>query len=181
MPIKSDHLNISSVQDSKATQMKSALRACSLAVLVPAPKPPPNIASNLTPNNLTIETTKEDINITGSNIDAQQQLSLNSAKDINIKAGYDGSLNESITKHQLIPWRFSWNWTTLHLYRRLRRQNQKNAVNSTLSGNNITLNANNNIMQQALTSKQTIASVARQRHQHPKCQQHRYIILNTKK
>jgi hypothetical protein len=30
----------------------------------------------------------EDINITGSNIDAQQQLSLNSAKDINIKAGY---------------------------------------------------------------------------------------------
>jgi beta-lactamase regulating signal transducer with metallopeptidase domain len=26
---------------------------------------------------------------------AQQQLSLNSAKDINIKAGYDGSLNES--------------------------------------------------------------------------------------
>jgi hypothetical protein len=35
------------------------------------------------------------INITGSNIDAQQQLSLNSAKDINIKAGYDGSLNES--------------------------------------------------------------------------------------
>jgi hypothetical protein len=41
-----------------------------------------NIASNLTTNNLTIETTKEDINITGSNIDAQQQLSLNSAKDI---------------------------------------------------------------------------------------------------
>ncbi|VVM23106.1 hypothetical protein BSPWISOXPB_3883, partial [uncultured Gammaproteobacteria bacterium] len=30
-----------------------------------------NIASNLTANNLTIETTKEDINITGSNIDAQ--------------------------------------------------------------------------------------------------------------
>jgi hypothetical protein len=46
-----------------------------------------NIASNLTTNNLTIKTTKEDINITGSNIDAQQQLSLNSAKDINIKAG----------------------------------------------------------------------------------------------
>jgi hypothetical protein len=42
-----------------------------------------NIASNLTANNLTIETTKEDIDITGSNIDAQQQLSLNSAKDIN--------------------------------------------------------------------------------------------------
>jgi hypothetical protein len=38
------------------------------------------------------------INITGSNIDAQQQLSLNSAKDINIKAGYDGSLNESYNK-----------------------------------------------------------------------------------
>jgi hypothetical protein len=49
-------------------------------------------ALNLTANNLTIETTKEDINITGSNIDAQQQLSLNSAKDINIKAGYNGSL-----------------------------------------------------------------------------------------
>jgi hypothetical protein len=31
-----------------------------------------NIASNLTTNNLTIKTTKEDINITGSNIDAQQ-------------------------------------------------------------------------------------------------------------
>jgi hypothetical protein len=41
---------------------------------------------------------KEDINITGSNIDAQQQLSLNSAKDINIKAGYNGSLNESYHK-----------------------------------------------------------------------------------
>jgi hypothetical protein len=38
------------------------------------------------------------LNITGSNIDAQQQLSLNSAKDINIKAGYDGSLNESYHK-----------------------------------------------------------------------------------
>ncbi|VVM25995.1 hypothetical protein BSPWISOXPB_5443, partial [uncultured Gammaproteobacteria bacterium] len=63
-----------------------------------APKPPHHIASNLTANNLTIETTKEDINITGSNIDAQQQLSLNSAKDINIKAGYDGSLNESYHK-----------------------------------------------------------------------------------
>jgi hypothetical protein len=37
-------------------------------------------------------------NITGSNIDAQQQLSLNSAKDINIKAGYNGSLNESYHK-----------------------------------------------------------------------------------
>jgi filamentous hemagglutinin len=57
-----------------------------------------NIASNLTANNLTIETTKEDINITGSNIDAQQQLSLNSAKDINIKAGYNGSLNETYHK-----------------------------------------------------------------------------------
>jgi hypothetical protein len=29
---------------------------------------------------------------------AQQQLSLNSAKDINIKAGYNGSLNESYHK-----------------------------------------------------------------------------------
>ncbi|VVM27158.1 hypothetical protein BSPWISOXPB_1499 [uncultured Gammaproteobacteria bacterium] len=62
-----------------------------------------NIASNLTANNLTIETTKEDINITGSNIDAQQQLSLNSAKDINIKAGYDGSLNESYHKTSAYP------------------------------------------------------------------------------
>ncbi|VVM27603.1 hypothetical protein BSPWISOXPB_11101, partial [uncultured Gammaproteobacteria bacterium] len=60
-------------------------------------------ASNLTANNLTIETTKEDINITGSNIDAQQQLSLNSAKDINIKAGYDGSLNESYHKTSAYP------------------------------------------------------------------------------
>jgi hypothetical protein len=42
---------------------------------------------NHSANNLSIETTKEDINITGSNIDAQQQHSLNSAKDINIKAG----------------------------------------------------------------------------------------------
>jgi hypothetical protein len=33
----------------------------------------------------------KDINITGSNIEAQQQLSLDSAKDINIQAGYDAS------------------------------------------------------------------------------------------
>jgi hypothetical protein len=70
---------------------------------------------------IVLETTKEDINITGSNIDAQQQLSLPVmlisslvvsivrllavkfeamlvAKDINIKAGYNGSLNESYHK-----------------------------------------------------------------------------------
>jgi filamentous hemagglutinin len=57
-----------------------------------------NIASNLSANNLTLKTTKEDINITGSNIEAQQQLSLDSAKDINIQAGYDASLNESYSK-----------------------------------------------------------------------------------
>ncbi|VVH55834.1 hypothetical protein BSPCLSOX_595 [uncultured Gammaproteobacteria bacterium] len=34
-------LNISSVQDSKSVQMKSSAKGFSLAVLVPAPKPPP--------------------------------------------------------------------------------------------------------------------------------------------
>ncbi|VVM21016.1 hypothetical protein BSPWISOXPB_4078 [uncultured Gammaproteobacteria bacterium] len=85
-------LNISSVQDSKSVQMKSSPKSLfSSSVSATTKATTTNIASNLTANNLTIETTKEDINITGSNIDAQQQLSLNSAKDINIKAGYDGS------------------------------------------------------------------------------------------
>ncbi|VVM18235.1 hypothetical protein BSPWISOXPB_564 [uncultured Gammaproteobacteria bacterium] len=82
-------LNISSVQDSKSVQMKSSPKSLfSSSVSATTKATTTNIASNLTANNLTIETTKEDINITGSNIDAQQQLSLNSAKDINIKAGY---------------------------------------------------------------------------------------------
>ncbi|VVM18149.1 hypothetical protein BSPWISOXPB_3716 [uncultured Gammaproteobacteria bacterium] len=92
-------LNISSVQDSKSVQMKSSAKGLfSSSVSATTKATTTNIASNLTANNLTIETTKEDINITGSNIDAQQQLSLNSAKDINIKAGYNGSLNESYHK-----------------------------------------------------------------------------------
>jgi hypothetical protein len=70
--IKSDHLNISSVQDSKATQMKSSTKGLfSSSVSLSTKATANNIASNLTTNNLTIKTTKEDINITGSNIDAQ--------------------------------------------------------------------------------------------------------------
>ncbi|VVM21417.1 hypothetical protein BSPWISOXPB_2901 [uncultured Gammaproteobacteria bacterium] len=105
-----------------------------------------NIASNLTANNLTIETTKEDINITGSNIDAQQQLSLNSAKDINIKAGYNGSLNESYHKTSSFSLGGLVGIGPLYTSTEdLEGRIKKTAVNSTLSGNNITLNANNNI------------------------------------
>ncbi|VVM20741.1 hypothetical protein BSPWISOXPB_949 [uncultured Gammaproteobacteria bacterium] len=105
-----------------------------------------NIASNLTANNLTIETTKEDINITGSNIDAQQQLSLNSAKDINIKAGYNGSLNESYHKTSGLSLGGLVGIGPLYTSTEdLEGRIKKTAVNSTLSGNNITLNANNNI------------------------------------
>ncbi|WP_139661253.1 hemagglutinin repeat-containing protein, partial [bacterium endosymbiont of Bathymodiolus sp. 5 South] len=68
-------LNISSVQDSKSVQMKSSAKGLfSSSVSATTKATTNNIASNLTANNLTIETTKEDINITGSNIDAQQQL-----------------------------------------------------------------------------------------------------------
>jgi hypothetical protein len=86
------------------------------------------------------------INITGSNIEAQQQLSLDSAKDINIQAGYDGSLNESYSKTSgfslagLVGIGSLYS-STEDLEGRIKRT----AVNSNLSGNNITLNANNNI------------------------------------
>jgi filamentous hemagglutinin len=101
---------------------------------------------NVGANNLTLKTTKEDINITGSNIEAQQQLSLDSAKDINIQAGYDGSLNESYSKTSGLSLAGlvgigSLYSSTEDLEGRIKRT----AVNSTLSGNNITLNANNNI------------------------------------
>jgi filamentous hemagglutinin len=57
-----------------------------------------NIASTLSGANITLTTTKEDIDITGSSLVADNQLKLDSAKDIDIKAGYDGSFDESHTK-----------------------------------------------------------------------------------
>ncbi|SHN93806.1 hemagglutinin repeat-containing protein, partial [bacterium endosymbiont of Bathymodiolus sp. 5 South] len=140
-------LNISSVQDSKSVQMKSSAKGLfSSSVSASTKATTTNIASNLTANNLTIETTKEDINITGSNIDAQQQLSLNSAKDINIKAGYDGSLNESYHKTSGLSLGGLVGIGPLYTSTEdLEGRIKKTAVNSTLSGNNITLNANNNI------------------------------------
>ncbi|CAB5496257.1 hypothetical protein AZO1586R_402, partial [Bathymodiolus azoricus thioautotrophic gill symbiont] len=145
--IKSDNLNIAAVQDSKATQMKASHKGfLSSSVSIDTKATATNIASNLSANNLTLKTTKEDINITGSNIEAQQQLSLDSAKDINIQAGYDGSLNESYSKTSgfslagLVGIGSLYS-STEDLEGRIKRT----AVNSTLSGNNITLNANNNI------------------------------------
>ncbi|VVM26003.1 hypothetical protein BSPWISOXPB_5451 [uncultured Gammaproteobacteria bacterium] len=140
-------LNISSVQDSKSVQMKSSPKSLfSSSVSATTKATTTNIASNLTANNLTIETTKEDINITGSNIDAQQQLSLNSAKDINIKAGYNGSLNESYHKTSGLSLGGLVGIGPLYTSTEdLEGRIKKTAVNSTLSGNNITLNANNNI------------------------------------
>ncbi|CAC9512615.1 hypothetical protein, partial [uncultured Gammaproteobacteria bacterium] len=145
--IKSDNLNIAAVQDSKATQMKASHKGfLSSSVSIDTKATATNIASNLSANNLTLKTTKEDINITGSNIEAQQQLSLDSAKDINIQAGYDGSLNESYSKTSgfslagLVGIGSLYS-STEDLEGRIKRT----AVNSNLSGNNITLNANNNI------------------------------------
>ncbi|VVH63450.1 hypothetical protein BSPWISOX_1140, partial [uncultured Gammaproteobacteria bacterium] len=136
-------IDIKSVNDSTYTQSKSSPKGLFSSSVSATTT---NIASNLTTNNLTIKTTKEDINITGSNIDAQQQLSLNSAKDINIKAGYNGSLNESYTKTSSFSLAGLVGIGPLYTSTEdLEGRIKKTAVNSTLSGNNITLNANNNI------------------------------------
>ncbi|VVM19347.1 hypothetical protein BSPWISOXPB_10610 [uncultured Gammaproteobacteria bacterium] len=157
--------------------MKSSAKGLFSSSVSASTKATTNIASNLT-NNLTIETTKEDINITGSNIDAQQQLSLNSAKDINIKAGYDGSLNESYHKTSSFSLGGLVGIGPLYTSTEdLEGRIKKTAVNSTLSGNNITLNANNNINAAGVDIQADNSIRHRQRHQHPKCQQHRYSLF----
>ncbi|CAC9642887.1 hypothetical protein, partial [uncultured Gammaproteobacteria bacterium] len=79
-------------------------------------------------------------------MEAQQKLSLDSAKDINIQAGYDGSLNESYSKTSSFSLAGLVGIGSLYTSTEdLEGRIKKTAVNSTLSGNNITLNANNNI------------------------------------
>ena len=56
-----------------------------------------NIASILSGKNIKLTTTEDDIDVIGSNLEAKETLALDSAKDINIKAGYEVDYSETTT------------------------------------------------------------------------------------
>jgi filamentous hemagglutinin len=100
-----------------------------------------NVASTLNAKNISIETTENDINVVGSKLEAEKTLALNSANNININAGYDGTMNEAHTTK-------SGFFSGGKLYSKtedLEGKLTKIAVNSELTGKDIQLSANKNI------------------------------------
>ena len=97
-----------------------------------------NIASTLNAANINLTTTKDDINIIGSKVAATGDLTLNSAKGINVQAGYDGTMNESHTTKS--GW-FQGGGSLFSSTDDLDGKLTKTAVNAQLSANNIVLNA----------------------------------------
>ncbi|HEY9203757.1 MAG TPA: hemagglutinin repeat-containing protein, partial [Sulfurimonas sp.] len=100
-----------------------------------------NIASEITAANINLATTNDDIDVIGSKLQADDTLSINSANDINVQAGYNGSMNESHTTKS------GW-FSGGSLYSKsedLEGKLTKTAINSSLSGTNIELVSKENI------------------------------------
>ncbi|WP_019556299.1 two-partner secretion domain-containing protein [Thiomicrorhabdus arctica] len=100
-----------------------------------------NIASNLAAKDIRLNATEKGIQLTGSNIDATGNLILDSATDINVQAGYEGSLNESHKKES--------GWLTggalFSESEDLEGKLKKSDVQSNIQAKNIAFNANKNL------------------------------------
>jgi len=108
-----------------------------------------NIASNLSGENVSLTTVNDlestaaggDINIVGSNVTAKEQLALESAGNIIVQAGFDGTLDESQTQKS------GW-FSGGKLFSKsddLEGKLTKTAAKATLSGTNVALNAEKDI------------------------------------
>ncbi|MFA7611222.1 MAG: hemagglutinin repeat-containing protein, partial [Sulfurimonas sp.] len=100
-----------------------------------------NIASEIRAVNINLTTTNDNINIIGSKLQADDTLALDSTENINIQAGYNGSMNESHTTKS------GW-FSGGSLYSKsedLEGKLTKTALNSSLSATNIELVSKENI------------------------------------
>ncbi|WP_428095815.1 hemagglutinin repeat-containing protein [Candidatus Thioglobus sp.] len=145
--IQASGIDIKAVNNATYRETKSSSKGfMSKSVKINKKATSTNLAANLSAGNINLTTSKDNLNLQGSNLSAEGQLNLNAAKDLNIQAGYDGSLDESFSKKS----RFSLGalitgGTLYSASEDLEGKLTKTAVNANLSGNNIQLNANNNI------------------------------------
>ena len=145
--IQASGIDIKAVNNATYRETKSSSKGfMSKSVKINKKATSTNLAANLSAGNINLTTSKDNLNLQGSNLSAEGQLNLNAANDLNIQAGYDGSLDESFSKKS----RFSLGalitgGTLYSASEDLEGKLTKTAVNANLSGNNIQLNANNNI------------------------------------
>jgi hypothetical protein len=140
-----------------------------------------NIASNLNAKNVKITTSQEDINIIGSKAQVEDTLSLNSAKDINIEAGYDINHKESKTVSTSLfsgSNIFSMKMDSIGSY-------DKMAVGSDLSASSMSLKSNNaNILGSSLSANKNINITSKNiniqavQDVHKKYEEHKEISLS---
>ncbi len=113
-----------------------------------------NVASNINGGNINIITTKGDIDIIGSNLNADESLALDSAADVNIQAGYDGSYNysQTTTSRLFTAGAFSKSETDID------EEMDKTYVASTLKGKNVLIRSANdtNILGSDIEAEQGI-------------------------
>jgi len=96
-----------------------------------------NIGSSLSAGNITLRTTEGDITVAGSGIAANETLALDSAGNIALLAGYDGEMNETIKKKS----GFFSGGSLYSSSTDIEGELSKTAVLSSLSGENVSLNA----------------------------------------
>ncbi|WP_428095531.1 hemagglutinin repeat-containing protein [Candidatus Thioglobus sp.] len=141
--IQASGIDIKAVNNATYRETKSSSKGfMSKSVKINKKATSTNLAANLSAGNINLTTSKDNLNLQGSNLSAEGQLNLNAAKDLNIQAGYDGSLDESFSKKS----RFSLGalitgGTLYSASEDLEGKLTKTAVNANLSGNNIQLNA----------------------------------------
>jgi len=148
--VEAGELNVLAVNDSRYSETKSTNNGFLSKRSDSSKKATStNIASNLSGGNVSLSTVNDSessdeggaINIIGSNVAAKGQLALNSAGDINVQAGYDGSLSETHTKKS------GW-FTGGALFSKsedLEGKLNKTAALSNLSGGDVSLNAKEDI------------------------------------
>ncbi len=117
-----------------------------------------NIGSQLSAGNVLLGTTGGDIAVTGSHISAQNKLALSSAGTIDVRTGFDGSLDETHTRK-------SGFFTGGALYSKsndLEGKLSKTAVLATLKGNTISLTAENDLVLNGVdvTAPESLAGAA---------------------
>ncbi len=101
-----------------------------------------NKASNLSAANMELVTTAGDINVVGSNLQATENLSLDAGNNLNIKAGHDGYFYEKKTKEG----GFFRNGDFYSEEENLEGKMTKTAVASNISGANVSLKSNREIL-----------------------------------
>jgi len=153
--IQARKIDILAVNDSSYSEQKSSSKGIfSKSTTTTKKARSTNVASNVSGGNITLSTINDlestaasgdavqgNINILGSNVHAKNKLALESAGDINVQAGFDGTLDESHTKKS--GW-FSGG-KIFSKSEDLEGKLTKTAVLSSLSGGDVSLKANKDI------------------------------------